>query len=246
MTPTNVGMRCPECAREKTKVVRLREAVNVPRVTYALIAINVLVFLGESGQFTISGQAGGTLINEGFLSRYTIAGLHQYWRLLTNGFLHEDILHIGFNMYLLYLLGLMLEPMVGSTRFAVVYFTSLLVSSLGVIVWSGTASLGASGAIFGLMGYAALEVRARGHRVMETGIGTLIVFNLVLSFVLPNISIGAHLFGLAGGVLAGLALKLSDERRMPALGYGACLLLSAGSVAAAIVLAATFTGAGFA
>ncbi|MHB1467765.1 MAG: rhomboid family intramembrane serine protease [Solirubrobacteraceae bacterium] len=245
MTPTNVGMRCPECASQKTKVVRLRAAARAPRVTYALIAINVLVFLAERNQFTISGAAGGTVVDEGFLSRASISVGHQYWRLLTNGFLHEDILHIGFNMYLLYLLGLMLEPAVGSVRFAAVYFASLLVSSFGVIVWSSAGSLGASGAVFGLMGYAAIEIRARGARVMETGIGGLIVLNLIFSFLLPNISIGAHIFGLVGGALAGLAMKLGDQRRLPAIGFGACALLSVAAVAGAIALAGS-AGSGFA
>jgi membrane associated rhomboid family serine protease len=245
MTPTNVGMRCPECASQKTKVVRLRETTRLPRVTYALLAVNVLAFIAERNQFTISGEAGGTLIREGELYRGSIAIGHQYWRLVSNGFLHEDILHIGFNMYLLYLLGLMLEPTVGSTRVAVVYFTSLLTSSFGVIFWSSGASIGASGAIFGLMGYAAVELRARGHRLMETSIGTLIVFNLVLTFAIKDISIGAHIFGLIGGVLAGFALKLGDERRLPALGFAACALLSVAAVAGAIAFAGA-AGTGFA
>lgn len=245
MTPTNVGMRCPECASQKTKVVRLRETTRLPRVTYALIAVNVLAFLAEKSQFTLTGEAGGKLIREGELDRLAIASGHQYWRLLSNAFLHEDFLHIGFNMYLLYLLGLMLEPTMGSTRFAVVYFTSLLTSSFGVIFWSASPSVGASGAIFGLMGYAAVELRARGHRVMETSIGTLIVFNLVLSFALPNISIGAHIFGLIGGVLAGLALKLGDRRRMAAIGFAACALLSVAAVIGTIAFAGP-AGTGFA
>ncbi|HEY1688588.1 MAG TPA: rhomboid family intramembrane serine protease [Solirubrobacteraceae bacterium] len=245
MTTTNVGMRCPECSKQRTKVVRLREMSKTPYVTYALIAINVIAFLAERNQFTLSGSAGGTVFNEGVLNRATIAVGHQYWRLVTSGFLHEDLLHIGFNMYLLYLLGLMLEPTVGSTKFAVVYFTSLLAGSFGVILSTSTATLGASGAIFGLMGYAAIELRARGHRVMETGIGTLIVFNLALSFILPDISIGAHVGGLIGGGLAGLAMKAADDRRAPALGYAACLLLSAAAVAGSIALASA-SGTGFA
>lgn len=245
MTPTNVGMRCPECAKQRTKVMRMRDMASTPRVTYALIAINVIAFLAERNQFTLSGGASGTVLEEGWLSRFTIAVSHQYWRLLTSGFLHEDILHIGFNMYLLYLLGLMLEPTVGSRRFAAIYFTSLLTGSFGVILSTAASSIGASGAIFGLMGYAAIELRARGHRVMETSIGTLIVFNLALSFILPNISIGAHVGGLIGGGLAGLAMKAADERRMPALGLAVCLVLSAAAVAGSIALASS-PGSGFA
>ncbi len=187
MTTTPVGMRCPECAKQGTKVMRLREMASVPRVTYALIAINVVAFLTEQGQFTISGSGiYGKVINEGFLDRETIHVGHQYWRLVSSGFLHENILHIGFNMYLLYLLGLMLERAIGSIRFAAVYFTALLAGSLGALVATGSPSLGASGAVFGLMGAMVVELRARRLSVMESGIGGLIVINLVFSFRCPT------------------------------------------------------------
>lgn len=246
MTATNVGMRCPECARQRTKVVRMREMTRVPRVTYALIAINVLVFLAEQGQFSISGSGlYGTVANEGFLSRASIAYGHQYWRLISNGFVHENILHIGFNMYLLYLLGQLLEPAIGSVRFAAIYFTSLLAGSFGVLLWSNAQSIGASGAIFGLLGAAAIELRARGHRLSETGIGMLIVLNLVITFLDPNISIGAHIGGLIGGVIAGLALRFGEDRRIPALGVIACVVIGVASVAGSLAVASA-SGSGFA
>ncbi len=245
MTPTNVGMRCPDCAKQRTKVVRMREMARAPRVTYALIAINVLVFLAEKTQFTISGEASGTVVFEGELYRAAISEGHQYWRLVTNAFVHEDLLHIGFNMYLLYLLGMLLEPAIGSLRFGLIYFTSLFAGSFGVLVWSSGGSIGASGAIFGLMGAAAVELRARGHRVMETSIGGLIVFNLFLSFLLPGISIGAHIGGLIGGALAGLALRAGDAKHQPVLGMLACVALSAAAIAGSLAVAGA-TGTGFA
>ena len=162
MTTTQVGMRCPECASQRTKVVRMREMAAVPRVTYALIAINVLVFLTEQGQFTLTGEAYGKVVRRRRLYRAAISEGHQYYRLVTSAFLHVDLLHIGFNMYLLYLLGMMLEPALGSVRFAAIYFTSLLAGSCGALIATAAPSLGASGAIFGLMGAAAVELRARG------------------------------------------------------------------------------------
>jgi membrane associated rhomboid family serine protease len=245
MTTTPVGMRCPECAKQGTKVMRLREIAARPRVTYALIAINIVVFLTEKGQFTISGSGiYGKVINEGFLDRETIHIGHQYWRLVSSGFLHENFLHIGFNMYLLYLLGLMLEPAIGSVRFAAVYFTALLAGSCGALIATAAPSLGASGAVFGLMGAMVVELRARRLSVMESGIGGLIVINLIFSFALANISVGAHIGGLIGGALAGLALRSTGER-YKVFGLLACLALSAVAVAGAIAISGV-TGAGFA
>jgi membrane associated rhomboid family serine protease len=251
MTPTPVGMRCPECARQRTKVRTLRSTVRQPYVTYTLIAANVIVFLTEQGQFTLSGSGThGTVVNEGVIARtlveqtpeglivrMPIAHEHQYWRLITNGFLHESIAHLGFNMLLLYFLGRILEPAIGSLRFAVIYFTALLCGSFGVLVATAGPSLGASGAIFGLMGAAVVELRARGISVMQSGIGGLIILNLVLTFSVAGISIGAHIAGLIGGTLAAFALRSADDRHMPALGFAGCGLLCvlavAGSIAAA-------------
>lgn len=238
MTTTPVGMRCPECAKQRTKVVRMREMAKVPRVTYGLIAANVVVFLTEQGQFSLFGTTiHGKVIDEGVLWRYGVGVEHQYWRLVTSGFLHENILHIGFNMYLLYLLGMLLEPAIGSARFATIYATSLLFGSFGALFATAAPSLGASGAIFGLMGAAVVELRSRRMSVMESGIGGLIVLNLILSFTVANISVGAHIGGLIGGALAALAIRTADERHLPALGFATCLLLSVAAVAGALVAA---------
>ncbi|HEV3282900.1 MAG TPA: rhomboid family intramembrane serine protease [Solirubrobacteraceae bacterium] len=246
MTTTPVGMRCPECAKQRTKVMRMRDTNARPRVTLALIAVNVIVFLTEQGQFSIFGTGiHGAVINEGVLDRFNLAVEHQYWRLITAGFLHENLLHIGFNMYLLYLLGTMLEPAMGSVRFAAVYFTSLLAGSFGAVLATAAPSLGASGAVFGLMGAAVVELRARRLSVMESGIGGLIVLNLILSFSLANISVGAHVGGLIGGALAALAIRAADRRNLGPLGVIACVVLSAAAVAGAIAVS-NASGSGFA
>jgi len=249
MTPTAVGMRCPECAKQRTRVMRMRtrsSAGSVPRVTYALIIANVAAFLAEEGQFSLTGSSvHGQVVEEGLLQREAISNGHEYWRLVSSGFLHVDILHIGFNMYLLYLLGLMLEPAIGSVRFAALYLTALLAGSFGALLATAAPSLGASGAVFGLMGAAAVELRARRLSVMESGIGTLIIFNLILSFTLSNISVGAHVGGLIGGALAAAALRYGDSHRIRGIGLAACAVLSAASVAGALV-AASATGPGFA
>jgi membrane associated rhomboid family serine protease len=244
MTVTPVGMRCPECSSQKTRVMNMRNMASRPRVTFALIAINVVVFLAEQGQLTITGATiHGQVFEEGVLYRYGVGVEHEYWRLLTSGFLHENLLHIGFNMYLLYLLGMMLEPALGSVKFAAIYFTSLLAGSFGALFATAAPTLGASGAVFGLMGAAAVELRSRRMSVMESGIGGLIVINLILSFTLSGISVGAHIGGLIGGTLAGLAIRTADDRHRSWLGLAACVALSAASIVGAIdVAGATGTG----
>jgi membrane associated rhomboid family serine protease len=246
MTTTPVGMRCPECARQRTKVKRMRDMTAVPQVTYALIAMNAIAFLAEGGSLSLNGEATGSVLEKGALLGSSpdphLIGqgvAHgQWWRIVTGGFLHANLLHIGFNMWVLYYLGSMLEPALGRLRFGMLYVVSLLAGSLGALLVSPHAiTVGASGAVFGLMGAAAVEMRARQIPLMQSGIGTLILINLVISFTLPGISWGGHVGGLIGGVLAALVLQAGERRRAQALAIAACaaigLAAAVGSVAAA-------------
>jgi membrane associated rhomboid family serine protease len=244
MTPTPVGMRCPECAQQRTQV-RTAEAVKVggaeqPYVTYVLIAINVIAFIGEmaGGAGLGFGQAGGPFITKGALVGILV-DQGDYWRLVTSGFLHENFLHIAFNMYLLWWLGRLLEPAVGHIRFAALYFTSLLAGAFGALLLSSptAVTIGASGAVFGLMGAAVVEFRRRGIGFLESGIGILILVNLGFSFLFPGISIGGHLGGLIGGVLAALAINLGARFRSLALSLAGCVALSAVAVVGALAAA---------
>jgi membrane associated rhomboid family serine protease len=239
MTPTPVGMRCPECARQRTRVRNLRTQARAdePVVTYALIAICFVVWLLE-------GSIGNPtrVFVDGALYGPAVAIGHDYWRLVTGGFLHatgtQGIFHIGFNMYLLWILGRMLEPILGHVRFAIIYFTALLAGSFGSLLVSPNAvTVGASGAVFGLMGAAAVELHGRGINPFQTGIGGLIIINLIFSFTFSNISWGGHVGGLIGGALAAFAFQQADVRRVRQAGYVACAALAALSVAGAIAVA---------
>ncbi len=243
MTPTPVGMRCPECSKEKTQVRTLSSTQAAATVTMALIVINAVAFLA-SGQFGVGGGASGNQVfNKGALFGPLIDQQNEYWRLVTSGFLHVGFIHIGFNMYLLYILGNMLEPSLGNVRFGALYFVSLLAGSFGALLLDPTAvTVGASGAVFGLMGAAFFHMRSRGIDPMQTGIGPLIILNLVFSFVLSNISIGGHIGGLIGGSLAILAFNEADRRRQPLLGYAAMVLLAVVSVGGALAVAGRSTG----
>jgi membrane associated rhomboid family serine protease len=241
MTTSPVGMRCAECARHTTPVRTIRHVrpAGYP-VTIALIVINVAVFLGEgSGVFTLTGATGGSwLLNHGFLDAPTIRYLHQYYRLVTAGFLHLDFLHILFNLYVLYWVGRLLEPAIGHARFAAIYAVGLLAGSLGVMIVSPlSATAGASGAIFGLLGAAFTEAQRRGVEQVRNQLVILIVINLVITLSIPGISVGAHVGGLIGGGLATLAFYQGDRLRAPWLGWALCATIAIVSVGAAIVLA---------
>ncbi|MCW3007590.1 MAG: Rhomboid family protein [Solirubrobacterales bacterium] len=256
MTPTPVGMRCPECSRQTTKTrtaQTLRGAgAAAAQATKALIAINVVMYLLEiaTGGGGLTGGVSGPLIEHlSLIGRLpdggTFAAPHfvgvaegDYWRLITSGFLHESFIHIGFNMYLLWILGQMLEPVIGTVRFLAVYFTALLGGSFGALLLEPHAvTLGASGAVFGLMGFAFFELRSRGIDPFRAGIGWLIVLNLALGLVLNGVSIGGHIGGLVAGSLCALAFQQAQKMRQPSLAFVACGVISVVSIVAAIVVA---------
>ena len=241
MTATPVGMRCPDCAGQKQRVHTMRSMHVDPMLTYVLIAANVLIFLGSGagGSFlTGGGNASRVFLDLALFGPAVDQG--DYWRLVTSGFLHSGLLHIGFNMYILYWLGTMLEPSLGHARLGALYLTSLLAGSFGALLVSPNAvTVGASGAVFGLMGAAFVMQRARGIDPMQSGIGPVILFNLVISFVIPNISIGGHIGGLIGGAVAAFAMdRLAGRARGVVAPIAACLAIGAAAAVAAVAVAA--------
>jgi membrane associated rhomboid family serine protease len=219
MTPTTVGMRCPECARQKTRVVRRGYAGGDPILTYTLIGVNVLAYIGTvvSGS-SATGSVGGTksLLYDAALNGPLVAH-GDWWRVITSGFMHYGLLHLLFNMYALYILGTMLEPAIGRIRFALIYFISLIAGAVGALIVTPDAfTAGASGAIFGLLGAAVVIMRNRGVNPLESGIVVWLGLNLLITFTISNISIGGHIGGLIGGTIAAsLLVELEDRFRMP-------------------------------
>ena len=240
MTPTPVGMRCPECSRDRTKVRTLRTLPATPVVTRAFIFINAIVFLAAlaTGAPMGSGLAGSVDVH-GWLFGPSISLNHEYWRLLTSGFLHAGILHIGVNMLSLFFVGNALEPAIGRVNFAVLYVVSLLAGSFGALLLSpDIRTVGASGAIFGIFGALIVVAHARGISIWQSGLGGMLVLNLVLSVSIPGIAIGGHLGGLAGGLICGwLVTEVGERRRLPQLARAGCVLLGVLAVVAAIAVA---------
>jgi membrane associated rhomboid family serine protease len=241
MTATPVGMRCPDCAGQRQRVQTMRSLHVDPIVTYVLIGINVLMFLGSGGGggiLTGGGSGGSRVFLDFALWGPAIDVNHEYYRLVTGAFLHSGILHIGFNMYILYWLGTMLEPSLGHARFTALYFASLLAGSFGALLLDPNAvTVGASGAVFGLMGAAFVLQRARGIDPMQSGIGPVILINLVLGFVIPNVSVGGHVGGLVGGVLCAFAMeRVAGRGRGVVLPVAACVLIGLAAAVAGVAV----------
>jgi membrane associated rhomboid family serine protease len=215
MTTTSVGMRCPECSKQKTKTVK-PFVQGDPTLTYVLIAVNVLAYFALTASGGSAVEGGGSVLADGAVSRGTVAN-GEVWRVLTAGFLHAGLFHLFFNMYALYILGTMLEPAIGRARFAAIYFVSLLAGSFGALLLQPTGyTVGASGAVFGLMVAAIIFLRQRGINPMESGLGVWLLLSLAITFAVPNISIGGHLGGLAGGALAAVILfELPQRVKVP-------------------------------
>jgi membrane associated rhomboid family serine protease len=244
MTPTPVGMRCPECSRQTTNVRRLQTGAGAGAgrapATFALIAINVAVFIAEllSGGGSGVFASGGKLIREGGLYANAVSG-GDWWRIVTCGFLHAGLIHIGFNMVALYFLGSFLEPVIGTPRFVAIYFASLLAgSALVILIDPNELTVGASGAIFGIFGAAFIVARHRGFGQVAQQIGFLLVLNLVFTFGAAGISVGGHIGGLVGGGLAGLVITYGQRYlRSQALELAVVGAIGAASVAIALAAA---------
>ena len=261
MTPTPVGMRCPECSRERTKVRRMPAVHSTPVVTQTLIAINVIAFLIETAAGApLGGGGGGSVWFHGSLFGPAITannpfpfytGTHEYWRLVTAGFLHDGLLHILINMVSLWFVGSALEPAIGRVNFLAVYVVSLLAGSFGALWFSPQIpTVGASGAIFGIFGALIIVARNRGIPIWQSGLGVVLVFNLVFSLSVRRVSIGGHLGGLVGGLITGwLIVEVAERRRMAWAALAGCAVIGVASIIGALAVASghglTPNGIGF-
>lgn len=177
---------------------------KTPYVTYGLIILNVLLYfipilLGNYDR----------ILDDFCLYGPFIRDYQEYYRLFTSGFLHADIFHLLFNCYTLYIIGEQLESFMGKGKYLIIYLFSLLMGSLMSITFNTTASIGASGAVFGLMGsllYFGYHYRVYLGNTLRSQIIPLIVANLVYGAFVTGIDNFAHIGGLIGGALITMAL----------------------------------------
>jgi membrane associated rhomboid family serine protease len=227
-----VGHRCPECAGVPTgprktarTVQRAGERAPVGIVTTILIAINVVVFVGQMIGGGIGGTD-GTLFQKGALYGPLVAD-GEWWRMITSAFLHGGLIHLAFNMLFLWWFGRRLEAYVGPARYLGIYLVSALAGAAGaLLVEPNVPTVGASGAVFGILGAGLVLERGKGIAIFGGQALFLIVVNLALSFVLSNVSVGGHIGGAIGGALAMLALEHLGRHR-PLLSREGALAIAA-------------------
>ena len=252
MHQASVGFHCPECVKKGAqKEYRGPAALagNQPVLTQILIAVNVAVFVVGiimTGANAVDGTSKlvehGGLLAQGTFDGRTLDGVAegQWYRLITSGFLHYGFIHLAFNMYALWILGGLIEKSVGRVPLAIVYFVSLLGGSLGALIISPDAlTVGASGAIFGLMGAVLALGRSRGISIRNSPVLGVLVINLLLTFGLSSvISVGGHIGGLIAGFLAGMVLFELPSRVAQRPDPGATTQAMAAATRAAYALAA--------
>ncbi|WP_349865437.1 rhomboid family intramembrane serine protease [Leifsonia sp. WHRI 6310E] len=239
-TPGAVGFVCPECMAEqratapKTKpawIPRLTGA-GAPVVTYAIIAVCVVVFILQSlpvigAQVTQAIQYAGV---------YSDPRAFEPWRMLTSVFAHASIIHILLNMYTLWIFGSILEPMLGRLRFLGLFLISGFAGSVGVLLLGNPLQpvVGASGAIFGMFGAFFIIQRRLGGNA--TQILVLVALNIGIGF-LPGLNIAwqAHVGGLIGGVLVGLIYVETRKASRRALQLPLVIVLSVLLIALSLI-----------
>lgn len=262
MRDAAVGFQCPDCVARGAKETRAGRTTygglrptDATATSIGLIAVNAGVWLaimltggGSSRLVDLLAlrpnglcvtQQGGFEVTE---ARCALVGDWlpgfvdgAYWQVLTSGFAHVQLLHIGFNMLALWMLGPQLEQLFGRTRFLALYLLSLLAGSV-VVLWAAPeyqATLGASGAIYGLFGALVVCVRKVGGDLRQLGV--LIAVNLLITFTVPNISWQGHLGGFAGGLAVAALLVYAPRGPSRAtyqlLGLGGVLVVLAAAMA---------------
>jgi membrane associated rhomboid family serine protease len=230
MTPTSVGMRCPECARDRTEVRTASTGAlsGGAKATFVLIGINVFVFVlqlltggpsGTDGRLFADGALCANAVGDGGVCGGGGQIIHsaggEWWRIVSSGFMHGGLIHLALNMFVLFILGQVLEPAIGRARFVGLYIVELIAGAVGALIMSDpfTFTVGASGAIYGLFIATIVIARQRGMHDVVQQLAFWLVINLVFTFAASNISVGGHIGGIVGGAIGAL-IVVGAERQI--------------------------------
>ena len=230
MTAAPVGFQCPECVSEGARTVRQPTTVlggqvrerGDDLVTKILIGLNVGIWLiGMVAGFQ-DIAARFALFQLAFFDAEPVGVSDGEWyRLLTAAFVHQEIWHLGLNMYALWILGRMLEPVLGRWRFVTLYVLSALGGSAASLLAPDVISYGASGAVFGLMGALFVVLRRFGRDV--TAVLVILAINVVFGFVVPGIDWRAHFGGLITGAVLAFAFAHAPRAHRTLVSVAACI-----------------------
>jgi membrane associated rhomboid family serine protease len=227
----SVGSHCWECVKQsappRRERVRRRMNTGQPYLAYVLIAITVAAYvLMLATDSELDYALFGPAIANG-----------EYYRLVTHAFVHYSLLHIAFNMFILFLVCRFLEPVMGIPRVLLVYVVSILGGAAGALLLDPHAYTGgASGGVFGLAAAATLAHTRAGVNFWQTQFGPLLAINLVLSFTMDGVSIGGHLGGLVAGTLATEAFLQARRIHRPILGWIGAIALGVIAVVVSIAV----------
>lgn len=244
MRSASVGFQCPSCVKEGARSVRTAKlpyggvrVANPTLITSILIGLNVAVWLAV----TANGGSGSELASTlGITPDYSFRPLEgggaavvdgvargAWWQVVTSVFTHIQVLHIVLNMIALYMFGPPLEQILGRVRFLTLYVVSGITGSAGVMLFSGAygSTVGASGAIFGLLGAMAVIAFKTGGAYQD--LLSLLGLNLIITFTIPHISWQGHLGGLVGGVVVAVAMVYAPRRGRTLIQFGASAALLA-------------------
>lgn len=204
MHQASVGVHCPECTSKNKQKIYTRRNLPGSRglVTQLLVGLSVVVYLLQFVLFGASLGTPGTAANELATFGPAIDANQEWWRIITGGFGHFDIFHLGLNMFGIFRLGQILEGRLGPVRFTLAYFAALVGGSFGALLAEPLAlTMGASGALFGLLGLTVMLHRARGIDIAQSGLGPVLLVAVFIS-LRGHVSLGGH----AGGFIVGIAL----------------------------------------
>ena len=197
--------------KNREEAIKNEDIFAPKKVIITYVILGILIFIYLLGY--ILGQ--NNMIEKFALYGPYIREYHEYYRLITGAFLHGNFIHLASNCYALYIVGKQIESFYGKTKFIYIYFFSLICGSLLSIALSENPSVGASGAIFGLMGsllYFGYYYRVYIGSTWKNNILPVIIANLDLGFIIPGIDYLGHIGGLIGGILASMAVGLKYKR----------------------------------
>jgi membrane associated rhomboid family serine protease len=236
-----VGSQCVECVREgapgRTAQVASRWRADPILVTKAIVAINAAMYAYIAMRDGNVNGLGSTTEALGLRGPEVHNG--EWYRIFTSSVVHFSLIHIGFNMLVLWQVGRILEPAAGRVRFTLLYLVSVVGGAAGALLMDPQALTGgASGGVFGVAAAATLIMHRRGVRFWDTGFGPLLVINLLFGFFVPNISMGGHIGGLVAGLLATEAMLQARRTNQPKLGILGALFVGLAAFLLALVAAA--------